>query len=140
MISPKMCFINLPVKDLARSKDFYTALGFGNEPRFTDETAACMIWSESIYLMLLSHAKWAEFDKRPINDGSSGEVMIAITLPKRDDVDAMLAIATEKGGGPDPYPAQDYPFMFSRSFTDLDSHIWEATWMNPEAFSVDGSA
>lgn len=139
MSSLAMCFINYPVKDLPRAKDFYAALGFRNNPNFTDETAACMMWSETIYVMLLSHARWADFDKRPISDGSNGEVMIAITLPERRDVDQMLATAIAHGGTADPTPMQEYPFMFSRSFTDLDGHIWEATWMNPSAMAEEGA-
>lgn len=133
--APKSCFINLPTNDLSRAKSFYATVGFGNEPQFTDETGACMIWSDSIFVMLLTHKKWAEFDKRPVATADVGEVMIAITVSSRDEVERMVRTATEHGGKADPTPVQEYPFMFSRSFTDPDGHIWEAAWMNPDGMN-----
>ena len=89
----KQIFINLPVRDLARSKAFYAALGAVNNPQFTDDTAACMVWSDTIYTMLLTHAKWATFTDKPICDAKSSEVSLAMTLDDRAAVDAMLAAA-----------------------------------------------
>src|SRR3546814_13356945 len=89
--TPRMIFVNLPVTDLARSMEFYAALGFTNEPRFTDDTAACMVWSEAIFVMILTHAKWRDFTDRPIPPTTSSEVSLALALDNRDAVDAMVA-------------------------------------------------
>jgi uncharacterized protein len=127
----RMIFVNLPVADLDAAKAFYTTLGFTNEPRFTDETAACMVWSEAIMVMLLTHAKWREFTTRPIPDSGSSEVMLALSLDSKDAVHAMADAAGANGGIADVNPAQDHGFMMSRAFTDRDGHIWEAVWMDP---------
>ncbi len=128
-----MIFINLPVRDLEAAKRFYAALGFINEPRFTDETAACMVWSEAIFVMLLTHAKWATFTSRPIPDVGSSEVALALALDSRAAVDAMSQAAGAHGGTVDINPPLDHGFMMSRSFTDLDGHVWEPLWMDPVA-------
>lgn len=133
----KMIFVNLPVADLAKSMDFYTALGFTNEPRFTDDTAACMVWSESIFVMILTHDKWRQFTQRPIPDKGSSEVSLALTSDSRDAVNAITDTAAAKGGTADVNPAQDHGFMFSRSFTDPDGHVWEPMWMDPAVASGD---
>lgn len=124
-------FVNLPVADLPRAKAFYAALGFANEPRFTDDTGACMVISETIFVMLLTHAKWATFTTRPIPDSGSSEVMLALSCDDRDAVNTMTDAAGANGGKADVNPAQDHGFMFGRDFTDLDGHIWEAFWMDP---------
>jgi uncharacterized protein len=124
-------FVNLPVADLPRARRFYEAVGFTNEPRFTDHTAACMQLSDTIYVMLLTHAKWREFTSRPIPDTGSSEVMNALSCEDRDEVEALARAAGEAGGTADIIPQQDLGFMFSRSFTDLDGHIWEVLWMDP---------
>ncbi len=121
----KQLFVNLPVRDLARSKAFYEAIGAVNNPQFTDGTAACMVWSDTIYVMLLTHAKWATFTDKPICDPKSSEVSLALGCDSRDAVDTMLAAAAALGGRIDVNPPQDLPFMFSRSFEDLDGHVWE---------------
>ncbi|RYF35271.1 MAG: lactoylglutathione lyase, partial [Comamonadaceae bacterium] len=95
---PKMIFVNLPVADLPRSMAFYTALGFTNNPQFSDATAACMVLSESIHVMLLTHDKWRTFTSRPIPDAGSSEVMLALTVDDRAAVDAMNAAAGANGG------------------------------------------
>lgn len=87
----RMIFVNLPVTDLDRAKAFYSGLGFTNEPRFTDDTAACMVWSETIFVMLLTHAKWRTFADRPIPDAASSEVMLCLSCESRDEVAAMNA-------------------------------------------------
>src|SRR6185437_16993143 len=87
-IMPKMIFVNLPVIDLKASAAFYTSLGFKNNPVFSDDTAACMVWSEAIHVMLLTHAKWRTFTDRPIPTAGSSEVALAILLPDREAVDA----------------------------------------------------
>lgn len=133
----KMIFVNLPVKDLARAKVFYEAIGTTNNPHFTDETAACMVFSESIHVMLLTHAKWSEFTSKPIPGTGSSEVMLAISCDDRAAVDAMAEAAGANGGVADITPTQDHGFMYSRSFEDPDGHIWEPMWMDPAAVSPD---
>lgn len=128
-----MIFINLPVVDLKTSMTFYTALGFTNNPQFTDDTAACMVWSEAINVMLLTHNKWRTFTARPIPPASSSEVMLAISCSSRDEVDEMNKIAAEYGGTANINAAQDLGFMYSRSLADPDGHVWEAMWMDMSA-------
>lgn len=126
----KMIFINLPVADLDQSKRFYTALGFTNEPKFTDDTAACMVWSDAIFVMLLTHNKWRTFTDRPIPDSGSSEVMLALSCDDKVDVDRLTDLAGASGGTADVMARQDYGFMYGRSFLDPDGHIWETTWMD----------
>jgi len=128
-----MIFVNLPVKDLRASMAFYTALGFVNNPQFSDETAACMVWSEAIHVMLLTHAKWSTFTKRPIPPATSSEVMLAISFDSRAAVDAMSKAGAATGGTPDINPVQDLGFMYNRTVADPDGHVWEAFWMDPAA-------
>ncbi len=130
---PRMIFVNLPVADLPASMAFYEALGFHNNPHFSDDTAACMVWSETIHVMLLTHDKWRTFTNRPIPSTTSSEVMLAISLDDRDAVDALNALAAANGGNGDVNPLQDHGFMYGRDFTDLDGHVWEAFWMDPAA-------
>lgn len=129
----KMIFVNLPVADLPKAMAFYAALGFTNNPHFTDETAACMVWSESIHVMLLTHDKWRVFTSRPIPPTTSSEVMLALAFESRDAVDGIAGAAKAHGGTADVNPAQDHGFMFSRSLADPDGHVWEAFWMDPAA-------
>jgi len=131
----KMIFINLPVADLAASMAFYQALGFENNPQFTDDTAACMVWSETINVMLLTHAKWRTFTDRPIPPTTSSEVLLAISLASRDAVDAMNTAAAANGGTADINPKQDLGFMYNRNLADPDGHVWEAMWMDMAAFA-----
>lgn len=132
----KMIFINLPVSDLATAMAFYTALGFVNNPQFTDATAACMVWSESIHVMLLTHDKWRTFTSRPIPPASSSEVMLAITCASRADVDAMNQAAAAHGGTADINPVQDHGWMYNRNLADPDGHVWETFWMDMNAMPV----
>ena len=132
---PRMIFVNLPVSDLAAAMRCYETLGFKNEPRFTDETAACMMLSDTISVMLLTHDKWKTFTKRPIPQKDSSEVMLAISCDSKEEVNRLADTAGANGGIADINPAQDHSFMFSRSFTDLDGHIWEAMWMDPAVAS-----
>lgn len=129
----QMIFVNLPVADLPRSMDFYAALGFTNNPVFTDETAACMVWSEAIMVMLLTHEKWASFTTRPLPPPGSSEVMLAITLTDRDAVDTLVEAGGAAGGSVDLNPPQDHGFMYQRTLADPDGHIWEPFWMDPAA-------
>ena len=129
----RMIFVNLPVSDLARSMAFYKSLGFENNPHFTDDTAACMVWSEAINVMLLTHAKWRSFTNRPIPPRTSSEVMLALSCDSRQAVDAMNKAAAVNGGTADVNPAQDLGFMYNRNLADPDGHVWEAMWMDPAA-------
>ena len=128
---PKMIFVNLPVRDLAKSMAFYEALGFTNEPRFTDETAAAMVWSDSIFVMLLTHEKWQSFTDRPIPPTSASEVSLALAMDDRAAVDAMIAAAAAHGGTADINPVQDHGFMYGRDLLDPDGHVWGPFWMDP---------
>lgn len=130
---PRMIFVNLPVANLAKSMAFYTAIGFRNNPHFTDETAACMVWSDAIHVMLLTHAKWKTFTSRPIPPTTASEVMLALSLDSRAEVDAMNKLVAGNGGTADINPAQDHGFMYSRALADPDGHVWEAFWMDPAA-------
>ena len=129
---PKMIFVNLPVTDLPRSMRFYEALGFTNNPQFTNEQAAAMVWSDSIYVMLLTHDFWKTFtDKKMVDARESAQVALAISRDNREDVDATVEAAANAGGRADVSPAQDHGFMYQRSFEDPDGHNWEPFWMDP---------
>ena len=126
-------FVNLPVANLPKSMAFYKALSFTNNPHFTDDTAACMVWSETIMVMLLTHDKWRTFTKRPIPPSTSSEVMLAISCDDKKAVDAMNDAAAANGGTADINPKQDLGFMYNRNLADPDGHVWEAMWMDPAA-------
>ena len=126
----KMIFVNLPVTDLLRSRAFYEALGFTNNPQFSDDTAACMVWSEAINVMLLTHEKWRGFTSRPIPPATASEVMLALSCDSRDAVDRMNEAASGQGGTADINPKQDLGFMYNRNLADPDGHVWEAMWMD----------
>lgn len=129
----RVIFVNLPVADLQASKSFYEALGFENNPQFTDDTGACMVWSETINVMLLTHDKWRTFTSRPIPPKASSEVMLAISCDSREHVDAMNESAANNGGTADINPVQDLGFMYNRNLADPDGHVWEAMWMDMSA-------
>lgn len=129
----KMIFVNLPVIDLKASMAFYEALGFANNLQFTDETAACMVWSKTINVMLLTHDKWRSFTDRPIPPSTSSEVMPAISCDSREAVDAMNDAAAATGGTADINPVQDHGWMYNRNLADPDGHVWEAMWMDMDA-------
>ncbi len=129
----RMIFVNLPVADLPRAMAFYEKLGAANNPHFTDETAACMVWSETIFTMLLTHDKWKTFTARPIPPADSSEVMNCLSCESRDEVNRLTDAAGANGGTADINPAQDHGFMFSRSFADPDGHVWEVMRMDPAA-------
>ncbi len=134
---PKMIFINLPVTDLARSTAFYEGLGATKNPQFSDENTSCIVFSDTIYAMLLTHPRFADFTKREIIDAhTSVQAMFALSADSRDDVDDLVAKAVKSGGGGDPNPSQDYGFMYGRSFDDPDGNIWEVFWMDPAAVNA----
>ena len=128
---PKQIFINLPVRDLPEAKAFYEAIGAVNIPQFSDDTGACMVMSDTILVMLLTHAKWASFTQKPIADArQASEVMLALSADDRKAVDALVVAAGANGGKADVNPPQDHGFMYGRSFEDLDGHIWENFFMD----------
>ncbi|MBN8736284.1 MAG: lactoylglutathione lyase [Xanthomonadales bacterium] len=127
----RQIFINLPVRDLARAIAFYQAIGAEQNPQFSDDTAACMVISDSIFVMLLTHAKWATFTRKPIVDAHrDSEVMLALSCDSRVEVDKLTGAAGTAGGKADVNPKQDLGFMYDRSFADPDGHIWEAFHMD----------
>ena len=129
----RMIFVNLPVTDLTTATAFYGALGFTHNPQFSDETAACMVWSEAIMVMLLTHDKWNSFTTRPIPPRGSSEVSLALSLDSKAEVDAMNEAAAAHGGTADINPVQDLGFMYGRDLADPDGHIWGPFWMDPTA-------
>ena len=126
-------FVNLPVKDLKKSMKFFTSLGYTFNPQFTDETAACMVISDDIYAMLLTHAKFKEFTPKAICDATkSTEVMIALSCESRQHVDDLVRKALAAGGSA--YAERkDYGFMYQHGYQDPDGHIWELIYMEPGA-------
>lgn len=126
-------FVNLPVHSLDTSIAFYTALGFSLNPLFSDDTAACIVISEDIYAMLLTHAKFQEFTPKAISDASkTTEVLLALSREDRAQVDAIVRQAVAAGGSTYSAP-KDYGFMYSHGFQDPDGHIWEVMYMDPVA-------
>jgi uncharacterized protein len=129
----KMIFVNLPVKDLERSKEFFTALGYTFNPQFTDENAACLVISDAIFAMLLTEPYFKGFTKKELPDTSkSAEVIVALSADSREEVDTLVDKAMAAGGQPS-IATQDLGFMYSRSFQDPDGHAWEVVWMDPAA-------
>jgi hypothetical protein len=128
-----MIFVNLPVEDLERSKAFYEALGFVNEPKFTNDAAAAMVLSDTIVVMLLTKPFYSTFTSKPIADArNSSEVLLCISCADRAEVDRLTDSAATNGGKADVGPKQDMGFMYGRSFEDPDGHIWEPMWMDPK--------
>lgn len=131
-MSDRQIFVNLPVKDLPRSMEFFRRLGFDFNPEYTDETAACMVVSDNIYVMLLTERKFAEFTPNPVCDAAkSTEVIVALSAESREDVDRLVAEAIAAGGSTFREP-QDHGFMYFHAFQDLDGHIWEVLAMAPD--------
>lgn len=130
----RMIFINLPVSNLERSRAFLEALGAVNDPKFTDETAACMTFSDQIHVMILTHDKFSQFSPRPVADARlASEVLICLSADSRESVDTSVERAEASGGTADPSPKQDYGVMYGRSVADPDGHIFEIMWMEPAA-------
>ncbi len=130
--TPQMIFVNLPVRDLEKSKAFFAALGFTPNLTYTDDKAASFNISDTIMLMLLLEPFFATFINRPIGDArKQAQVILALSSPSRPAVDATLEKALAAGGS-EPTPARDYGFMYQRSFEDLDGHLWEVAHMDGE--------
>ena len=127
---PKQVFINLAVKDLQRSMDFYSALGFSNNPQFSDNTGKCMVWSENIFVMLLTHEKFATFATKPIADTKSNVAgLFSLSLNSVEDVNDLMESGL-KAGGTEPNELRDYGFMQQRTIEDPDGHTWELFYMD----------
>ena len=131
---PKMIFVNLPVSDLGRATTVYQAIGAARNNQFSDHTASCIVFSDTIHAMLLTHEKFRQFTPKKIADAkTSSEVLICVSADSRDAVDDIVGRAKHAGGTADPGPKQDFGFMFSHIFEDPDGHIWEVMWMDVEA-------
>jgi predicted lactoylglutathione lyase len=126
----KQIFVNLPVSDLKKSIDFYSQIGFTNNPQFTDDTAACMVLSEEIFVMLLTHAKFMEFTKKKIADTkTTASVINSLSLESNEAVNEFMEKALN-AGATEPNEAKDYGFMQQRCMEDLDGHLWEVLYMD----------
>lgn len=127
-------FVNLPIKDLKRSVEFFTKLGYKFEPRFTDENATCMIIGENIFAMLLVEKFFQTFTPKPIADAKSvTEVLVALSADSREAVDRLVEAALAAGGRRYKEP-EDMGFMYGWGYEDLDGHLWEVFWMDMEKF------
>ena len=128
----RMIFVNLPVRDLAASTVFYVALGGSLNPQFSGEHSSCLMFSEAIGVMLLTHTHYRQFTQRPIGDARrESQALLALSVDNRQAVDATLERVVAAGGRPDPNPAQDHGFMYGRSVEDPDGNVWEIVWMDP---------
>jgi predicted lactoylglutathione lyase len=132
----KMIFVSLPVSDLARATAFYQAIGAVRNPQFSDNTASCMVFSETIHAMLMTHDKYRQFTSKKIADAkTSSQVLLCVSADSRAEVDELVGKAKAAGGALDPSPVDEYDFMYGRSFEDLDGHVWGVNWMDLEAFA-----
>lgn len=130
----KMIFVSLPVSDLKRATAFYQAVGAVKNPQFSDDTASCMVFSETIHAMLMTHDKYRHFTSKKIVDAkTSSQMLLCISADSRAEVDDIVGKAKAAGGGLDPSPVDDYGFMYGRSFEDPDGHAWGVNWMDLEA-------
>jgi predicted lactoylglutathione lyase len=127
----KSIFINLPIEDLKKSVDFFSALGFTFNAQFTDEQGTCMIISDSIYVMLLEKAKFQSFTPKQIADKNTVEVLLSFSCESKEEVIRIAEKAFELGAKRVNDP-EDHGFMFSWAFEDIDGHAWDLFWMNPE--------
>ena len=137
----KMIFVNLPVADVARATAFYEAIGAVKNPQFCDDTSSCMVFSEAIYVMLMTHEKFNFFTSKKITDTrTSCEVLLCLSADSRAEVDVIVTGGARAGGTLDPSPIDDYGWMYGRSFEDLDGHGWGVNWMDLEAAAKAQSA
>lgn len=126
----RQIFINLAVKDLQQSMDFYIAIGFTNNPQFSDDTAKCMVWSDTIFVMLLSHEKFSSFTAKPIADTKSHIAgLFSLSVNSVDEMNAIMQ-AGLAAGGTEPTEMRDYGFMQQRTMEDFDGHTWEIFFMD----------
>ncbi len=130
----RMIFVNLPVRDLGPSGAFYRALGGTVNGLFSDEQATCVMFSDTIGVMLLTHERYSQFTSRTIGDArAQSQALLALSVETREDVDTAIAAAVAAGGTADPNPVQDLGFMYGRSAEDPDGNVWEILWMDPAA-------
>jgi uncharacterized protein len=130
----KQIFINLAVRELQRSMNFYTALGFSNNPQFSDDTGKCMVWSENIFVMLLTHEKFASFATKPIADAKSGlGGLFSLSVDSVEEVNKIMTNGLNSGGT-EPHEMRDYGFMQQRTIEDPDGHTWEFFYMDMTKF------
>ncbi len=128
-------FVNLPVKDLKRSVDFFSRLGYSFNPQFTDENATCMIVDDNIFVMLLVEPFFQRFTPKPVADArQSTEVLVCLSAASRSQVDEIVAKAVAAGART-PQPSQDHGFMYQHGFEDLDGHMWEYAYMDAAAMT-----
>jgi len=130
----KQIFINLAVKDLQKSMAFYAALGFSNNPQFSDDTAKCLVWSENIYLMIMTHDKFKNFATKPLADTKSNLAgLFSLSVDSMDEVNKIVNQGL-KAGGTEPTEMKDYGFMQQRTIEDFDGHTWEVFFMDISKF------
>jgi predicted lactoylglutathione lyase len=133
----RQIFINLAVKDLQKSMDFYTSLGFTNNPQFSDDKGKCMVWSENIFVMLLTHEKFAGFATKPIADTKSALAgLFSLSTESLDEVNNIVTNGI-KAGGKEPNEMKDYGFMQQRTIEDVDGHTWEIFYMDISKFPTE---
>jgi len=133
----KQIFINLAVKDLQKSMDFYTALGFTNNQQFSDDSGKCMVWSENIFVMILTHEKFSTFATKPLADTKSKLAgLFSLSVDSIDEVNSILANGL-KAGGTEPHEMRDYGFMQQRTIEDFDGHTWEVFYMDLAKFPTE---
>jgi predicted lactoylglutathione lyase len=132
-MASRLMFVNVPVKDLDASVEFFRTLGFDFDEKFTDETATCMIVSDKAFVMLLTEERFADFTSKPLADArSTTEAILSVSADSREEVDAFADRALEAGASKANDP-MDMGFMYGRSFNDPDGHLWEVVWMDPQA-------
>ena len=133
----KQIFINLAVTNLQKSMDFYTALGFTNNPQFSDDTGKCMVWSENIFVMILNHEKFASFATKPIADTKSNvAALLSLSVDSVDEVNSIMTNGLQ-AGGIEPSEMKDYGFMQMRTIEDFDGHTWEIFYMDISKFPTE---
>ncbi len=136
----KQIFINLAVTDLQKSMDFYAALGFTNNPQFSDNAGKCMVWGENIFVMLLTHDKFKMFATKPIADTkSNAAALFSLSVDSVDDVNSIITNGL-KAGGTEPTEMKDYGFMQQRTIEDSDGHTWEIFYMDISKFPTEQPA
>lgn len=133
----KQVFINLAVKDIEKSMNFYTQLGFTNNPQFSDDTAKCMVWSENIFVMIMTHEKFKTFATKPLADTKSNLAgLFSLSMDSLDEVNNLVTNGL-KAGGIEPNELRDYGFMQQRTIEDLDGHTWEVFFMDMTKFPTE---
>ena len=133
----KQIFINLAVADVQKSMDFYTALGFTNNPQFSDDSGKCMVWSENIFVMILSHDKFSSFATKPIADTKSNVAgLFSLSMDNLDEVNKTMSNGLN-AGGIEPSEMKDYGFMQQRTIEDFDGPTWEIFYMDMSKFPTE---